>query len=88
MEPTSGQVQNPSLQPRNEQVVKYGEQRQLEEGVRSMPDEADCGVLKFQPVGRASKTSADASGKTSADSKLEEPRHRQCIRIDRAKRVY
>ena len=35
----SGQVHNPSLQPRNEQVVKYGEQRQ--EGVRSMPKEAD-----------------------------------------------
>ncbi len=30
---------HPSLQPRNEQVVKYGEQRQ--EGVRSMPKEAD-----------------------------------------------
>ena len=39
MEPTSGHVHNPSLQPRNEQVVKYGEQRQ--EGVRSMPKEAD-----------------------------------------------
>ena len=39
MEPMSGQVHNPSLQPRNEQVVKYGEQRQ--EGVRSMPKEAD-----------------------------------------------
>ena len=39
MEPTSGQVHNPSLQPRNEQVVKDGEQRH--EGVRSMPKEAD-----------------------------------------------
>ena len=39
MEPTSGQAHNPSLQPQNEQVVKYGEQRQ--EGVRSIPKEAD-----------------------------------------------
>jgi hypothetical protein len=39
VEPTSGQVHNPSLQPRNEHVVKYGEQRH--EGVRSMPKEAD-----------------------------------------------